>query len=182
MNSEPTAPSRRKVGLLGWLAGTDTTGQLDERERTVMVESYAVGFVVHLYLCCALAAVAIWVWGSPVKWVTWWLLVLPIISLAAIVRWNAIQGGVSPYSNRCMSRHDRLVRAAPALVLALVWAAGMLRTSAGPFDAATLAGMVTGGLVGLAAVVVVVVVVRWFGNRRRADQTQQAAWDDDEVD
>jgi hypothetical protein len=131
----------------------------EERQRDVWNEASAVALQVLLCLNLLAATAAVWIVGADAL-----PYVYALLAMIGIASWIAIlyswSLGVHVEERKRLSRR-RLV---PALVVAVLLAAGMLRAQTGQVlaDWSAVAGMITG----MAAVLAVFTAASWYARRR----------------
>ena len=131
----------------------------EERQRDVWNEASAVALQVLIWLHLLTATAVVWIVGAEAMPYVFALLAMIGIAggIAILYSWSL---GVHVEGRKRVSPR----RLAPALVLAVLLAAGMLRAQTGHVfaDWSTIAGMITG----VAAVLVLFAAACWFARRR----------------
>jgi hypothetical protein len=131
----------------------------EERQRDVWNEASAVALQVLIWLHLLTATAVVWIVGATAMPYVYALLAMIGIAgwIAILYSWSL---GVHAEERKRLSRR-RLV---PALVVAVLLAAGMLRAQTGHVlgDWSAVAGMITG----VAAVLAVFTAARWYARRR----------------
>ena len=131
----------------------------EERQRDVWNEASAVALQVLIWLHLLTATAAVWIVGADALPYVYALLAMIGIAgwIAILYSWSL---GVHVEERKRLSPR----RLAPALVLAVLLAAGMLRAQTGHVlgDWSAIAGMITG----VAAVLAVFTAARWYARRR----------------
>lgn len=139
-------------GALRWVGDLDHPFYNDERQRFVWYEASAIGFQLMLMLQTIGGGITLLLFGNP-AWKYVLLALAPTVLTTIVVTGYASRHGAPYFASSSDFKRSRGIF---AIVVMLIWAAGVLR--AGPsggdttWDVSTIAGFITGiAVVGLVA-------------------------------